>query len=137
MNKCVYVVDDQLDARESVKNILDAAGFRIAGESVNARDAIHELNYMEFLPDIILIDTDLPVMDGYSAAEIIGAIYPEITIILTGSGEIDEEIAGRCGVAGTVSKNIPPNEFLYNFTRIAGAIIFETGVATQRSHIYS
>lgn len=60
----VLVVDDYQDAREMYAEYLEFSGFRVA-EARNGLEALERA--FELLPDVILMDLSLPVMDGWEA----------------------------------------------------------------------
>jgi two-component system cell cycle response regulator DivK len=60
----VLVVEDYQDAREMYAAYLMFSGYRVA-EAANGVDAIEKT--VELMPDIILMDLALPVMDGWEA----------------------------------------------------------------------
>lgn len=60
----VLVVDDYQDAREMYAEYLEYSGFRVA-EAKNGAEAIEKA--LALLPDVILMDLSLPVMDGWEA----------------------------------------------------------------------
>jgi CheY-like chemotaxis protein len=60
----VLVVDDYSDAREMYVEYLAFSGFRVA-EAKNGAEAIEKAT--ELMPDLILMDLSLPVMDGWEA----------------------------------------------------------------------
>lgn len=63
-NPLVLVVDDYQDAREMYAEYLEFSGFRVAQAS-NGAEALEKA--FALLPDIILMDLSLPVMDGWEA----------------------------------------------------------------------
>jgi YesN/AraC family two-component response regulator len=79
----ILIVDDNLIARTSIRSLLDGHPFRICGEARNGKEAIEKV--VELKPDIILLDINMPVMDGIRAAHEIRVISPKAKIIfLTG-----------------------------------------------------
>jgi two-component system, cell cycle response regulator DivK len=60
----VLVVDDYADAREMYAEYLEFSGFRVA-EATNGAEALEKA--FELLPDVILMDLSLPVIDGWEA----------------------------------------------------------------------
>lgn len=60
----VLVVEDYQDAREMYAAYLAFSGYRVA-EATNGVEAISKTN--ELMPDIILMDLALPIMDGWEA----------------------------------------------------------------------
>src|SRR5687767_12816491 len=64
-NQWVLVVEDDDDTRESLAELLVALGFAVTTASDGAR-AIDEAS--QRLPSIIILDLDLPILDGWQAA---------------------------------------------------------------------
>ena len=64
MTKHILVVEDQEDNRQILRDLLTNAGYEMT-EAVNGREALAEVANRR--PDLILVDIQLPVMDGYEA----------------------------------------------------------------------
>lgn len=67
-NPTVMVVDDCDDIREMLKVVLSELGCRVV-EAVNGQEAV-EVAQSE-LPDLILMDINMPVLDGFGAVRLI------------------------------------------------------------------
>ena len=65
MSKCIPVVEDQQDNRRILRDLLGNAGFALM-EAESGEDALAAV--MTRWPGLILMDIQLPVMDGYEAA---------------------------------------------------------------------
>ena len=65
MSKCILVVEDQEDSRRILRDLLGNAGFELI-EAESGEDALSAV--MARRPDLILMDIQLPAMDGYEAA---------------------------------------------------------------------
>jgi two-component system, cell cycle response regulator DivK len=64
MGKCILVVEDQEDNRQILRDLLGNAGFDLI-EAENGEQALAALAKQR--PDLILMDIQLPIMDGYEA----------------------------------------------------------------------
>ena len=62
-NRCILVVEDDADVRETLAELLEAAGYQIAG-AANGRQALEYLRWAR-PPGLILLDLMMPVMDGH------------------------------------------------------------------------
>lgn len=100
----VLIVDDHPSFRATARAILEADGFEVVGEAhdgVSAVEAAHELH-----PDLILLDVQLPDMDGFAVASqlLTNGWAPEI--VLTSSRDAADfgPLVAQCGARGFVPK---------------------------------
>ncbi len=77
----VIIADDHVLFRAGVKTALSLKkDIRIIGEADNGQQLLHLLKHLE--PDVILLDIQMPVMDGITALPEIKKLYPHIRIIM-------------------------------------------------------
>jgi NarL family two-component system response regulator YdfI len=76
----LLIVEDHLMLRQGLTSLLKQYDFQIIYEAENGKLAIDLLNYIE--PDVILMDIQMPVMNGIEALKIIKRTYPSIKIIM-------------------------------------------------------
>ena len=62
MSKCILVVEDQLDNRQILRDLLGNAGYELI-EAENGEEALKAV--VRQRPDLILMDIQLPIVDGY------------------------------------------------------------------------
>jgi CheY-like chemotaxis protein len=79
----ILVVDDELDVRDSLKRVLDRAGYLVRTVA-NAVDAITELERSP--ADLVITDIIMPKLDGVQAIEMIRKAFPTIRIIAISGG---------------------------------------------------
>ena len=113
MRKCILVVEDQEDNRQILRDLLTSGGFDMI-EAENGADAITAAEANR--PDLILMDIQLPILDGYEATRRIKA-NPElksIPIIVVTSYALsgDEEKARLAGCDDYVAKPFSPRALL-------------------------
>ena len=75
----ILIVDDNSAARTTIRGLLDWHSFQVCGEAQNGKDAIEKI--VELKPDIVLLDINMPVMSGVSAAYEIRRISPATKIV--------------------------------------------------------
>jgi two-component system cell cycle response regulator DivK len=113
MNKRILVVEDQEDNRQILRDLLGSAGYELT-EAENGEEAIAAV--ANGRPDLILMDIQLPVMDGYEATRRIrtNPDLKSVPIIAVTSyaltGDEDKAIAAGCN--GYVSKPYSPRDLL-------------------------
>lgn len=86
----VLIVDDDMPMRSHLKNLMDwhSNGFEICGEANNGINAVESIKRK--VPDIIITDMNMPMMDGIGLIEHIEHQYPHIKLIaLSGYDDFD------------------------------------------------
>jgi two-component system chemotaxis response regulator CheB len=110
----VLVVDDSPVQRRFLRAVLDAAaGFDVVGEARNGREAVAMVERLR--PATILMDLDLPVMNGIEAIERIMAIRPTPIVVCSGYVGSDAspgnaQAAQAAGAVDVVAKPAPGEE---------------------------
>jgi two-component system invasion response regulator UvrY len=77
----VAIVDDHALFRQAAVTILSQIGFHVILEAVDGLDLLSLLSHHGALPDISVVDIDMPVMDGYETTRRLQLDYPSIKII--------------------------------------------------------
>jgi two-component system, NarL family, response regulator LiaR len=109
----LLIVEDQRIVREGLRAVLeDEDDIAIVGEAANGREAI-EL-YTRLRPDVVLMDLQMPVMDGPEATRQIRTIAPDARILVLTTYATDEFIfkALRAGAQGYLLKDASSDELL-------------------------
>lgn len=113
MSKKILVVEDQEDNRQILRDLLASAGF-VMVEAENGEAGVKAAATEK--PDLILMDIQLPVMDGYEATRRIKAdpALKSIPVIVVTSYALsgDEEKARAAGCEGYVTKPYSPRQLL-------------------------
>jgi response regulator NasT len=113
----VLVVEDEGITQMQLRRILNLAGLQIVGSVANGRDAV-EMALAE-RPALILMDINMPVMDGLEAAKRILEVYSSCIVMLTAYPDIDfQQIAQQYGAMGYVLKPIDSHFLLPELERI-------------------
>ena len=113
MSKRILVVEDQEDNRQILRDLLSGAGFEIIeaedGEAGVAAAAAHH-------PDLILMDIQLPILDGYEATRRLktDAVLRAIPVIAVTSYALggDEKKARAAGCDAYICKPYSPRQLL-------------------------
>ena len=111
--RTILVVEDQEDNRTILRDLLNHAGFDVL-EAVTGEEGVRAAEAHR--PDLILMDIQLPLLDGYEATRQIKA-QPElraIPIVAVTSYALsgDEEKARAAGCDGYITKPFSPRQLL-------------------------
>jgi DNA-binding NarL/FixJ family response regulator len=79
----VLIVDDHGGFRESVRELLEAEGFDVVGEAADGMEALSEAERLG--PEVVLLDIQLPGIDGFGVAEQLAAMPRAPTVVLISS----------------------------------------------------
>ena len=113
MTRRILVVEDQEDNRRILRDLLTDAGFEVL-EAGNGNDGVAMARSGE--PDLILMDIQLPGVDGYEATRRIKAepALKKIPIIAVTSYALsgDDEKAYKAGCDDYLSKPVSPRKLL-------------------------
>ncbi len=108
----VLIVDDQAPFRAVARTVVALTpGFEVAGEADSGEDAVSEAR--NIAPGLVLMDINLPAMNGIDATRQILAEAPDTVVILLStysSGDLPAD-AASCGAAAYVHKeDFSPDE---------------------------
>jgi CheY-like chemotaxis protein len=119
----VLVVDDEFDARELVKRLLEIAGATVSLAN-SASEAIERI--LAARPDVLICDIGMPAEDGYSLIrqlrvleESQDSVLPAVALTAYARSE-DRTRAIRCGFQNHLSKPVEPAELLAIVGSLAG-----------------
>lgn len=113
MKTSVVLADDHKLFRKGMRNLLE--DFHFVGEIFEAGNGIELLNLLQKLnplPDVILLDIQMPAMDGMEAQKRIRELYPQQKVIILTMDD-DEQVVLHMiaeGVNGYLLKNADPEE---------------------------
>ena len=100
-NKCILIVDDVKDIRESLALILEDEGYIIIQAS-NGLEALELLSVGQI--DMMITDILMPEMDGIELSTQVRNEHPDIKIILISGGGRDVSSEGECDYLGMAKK---------------------------------
>jgi DNA-binding NarL/FixJ family response regulator len=81
--RTVLIVDDHEDFRRTVRTLLEADGFEVVGVAADGRSAIAEAERLR--PQLVLLDIQLPDLDGFEVAARLGKASAPPAVVLTSS----------------------------------------------------
>ena len=81
----MLIVDDHDGFRESARALLEAEGFAVVGDAADGAGALAEVVRLQ--PDVVLLDVQLPDVDGFVVAERLAAAPDPPRVVLISSRE--------------------------------------------------
>jgi len=113
MKVTIGIADDQQLFLRSLSNLINSFdGFEVVVEALNGEELLKSLGLLKTLPDVVLIDVKMPVMDGPSAVCKIAAAYPGIKAVALSMSEDDHSVLSmlRAGCSAYLLKDVHPRE---------------------------
>ena len=129
----ILVVDDHPIVRDGLVAILSTqADFEVVGEASNGEEAVVQI--AEHKPDVMLLDLEMPVLDGVATLKQLQADGVDVRTIVFTVFDTDERIvsAMRSGAMGYILKGAPRDE-VFKAVRVVhdGGSLLEPLVATK------
>jgi DNA-binding NarL/FixJ family response regulator len=107
----LLIVDDQLLIRQGLKAMLEMEpDLQVVGDAANGKVALKQVEALQ--PDVVLMDIQMPEMDGQTATKLIVQNFPDVKVLILSTFDHDNYVADtiRAGARGYFSKDIPPRE---------------------------
>jgi DNA-binding NarL/FixJ family response regulator len=119
----VLIVDDMAQVRHDLRTLLPLAGqaaglqIEVVGEAGNGQEAIQRATALQ--PDAVLMDLEMPIMDGCEATRQIKTNSPSCRVIALTihSDETARQKAGQAGVDDFVVKGAPISSLIQAMTK--------------------
>jgi YesN/AraC family two-component response regulator len=107
----IMIVEDNSRARCALKALISQqAEIIVTAEASNGQEALHNIN--EQVPDIVLMDMNMPVMNGLEATRIIKTKWPQIKIIVLTMYPDYRSDALKAGADAFLLKGCPVEELM-------------------------
>jgi DNA-binding NarL/FixJ family response regulator len=116
----ILLVDDHLLFRKGLAQILSAQpDFAVIGEATDGIEAVELAR--QLVPDLVLMDINMPNCDGIEATRRIKAHMPEMRVVMltVSDDEADLADAVRCGADGYLLKDLQPEVLFDHLRRLA------------------
>lgn len=109
----IAVADDQPLVRSGLRMIIEGeADLRVVGEAADGAEAVELV--MSTLPDVLLLDVQMPGVDGLAAMEQIAATDATTRVLMLTTFDLDEYVyrAMRAGASGFLLKDMPGEDIV-------------------------
>lgn len=129
----VLIADDHPTLREGLRAILDTQpDFEVVGEAATGQDAVDRAAALR--PDVVLMDLEMPDLDGVEATRRIRERLPATSVIVFTAFDTDDRIIGavEAGAQGYLLKGAPRDE-IFRAIRVAceGGTLLQPAIASK------
>ena len=126
------IVDDHPLFLDGLKNLLTLRGIEVVGTAHDGMEALEKARSLH--PEIILMDIQMPNLDGLAATRLIKAELPDVKIVMLTMSAEDEDLfqAIKSGACGYLLKTQDVEEFFSLFLGLArGEVPLSPGLASR------
>jgi len=102
MARTAVIVDDHAGFRAQAARLLTAAGYDVLASCADGRTAVETI--VGLTPDLVLLDVQLPDIDGFAVLALVGAAGPSVVLVSTREAADYGGRIARSGAAGFLSK---------------------------------
>jgi DNA-binding NarL/FixJ family response regulator len=109
----IGIVDDHQLFLKSLSLMLQSFNnYNVVVEAVNGKDLQEKMNDIKIVPEIMLIDVNMPIMDGIATATWVNQNYPSVKMVALSQNDGDKTIIGmiKAGCCAYLLKDTHPNE---------------------------
>jgi DNA-binding NarL/FixJ family response regulator len=129
----IALVDDHRLFRSGIASLIsNFNGYNILFEAANGEELIRRIS-PKFKPDIILLDINMPVMNGTTTARWLRQKYPEINVIVLSMLDNAEKVLEmlKLGVRGYLLKDAEPFEFEQALQKVSQGEVYYPDFVTR------
>jgi DNA-binding NarL/FixJ family response regulator len=117
----VVLADDHKIIRDGIKALLTQdTGIRVVAEAANGSEVLEILSHTPV--DVVVIDANMPVMDGFEATRHIHESYPDVRVLMLSMLDHESYISKgiEAGALGYILKNTGKEEIIHAIQMVAG-----------------
>ena len=98
----ILIVDDHPSFRRCARALLEADGFSVVGEAEDGGEALTAIDSLQ--PDVVLLDIQLPDMDGFTVLEQLGTDAPQVVLVSSREASDYNGLIRSSGARGFIAK---------------------------------
>jgi two-component system, NarL family, response regulator NreC len=133
----LVLADDHVLVRQGLKTLLQSAGFVVAGEAADGREAVRLVRSEN--PDVAVLDISMPQFNGLNAALELARVCPRVKLVVLTQHDEPQYVteALRCGVKGYVLKSQAARDLVQAIEGVCrGEVYLSPGVASAVAEAY-
>lgn len=115
MKTNIIIVDDHTLVANTIADLIESLqGYSVTHQLRNGKELFEKLAITSNLPDLVLLDIHMPIMDGYQTMEQLQRDFPELKVLALSMNDDEESITKmmRLGACGFISKIISEDELI-------------------------
>ncbi|WP_407478615.1 response regulator [Elizabethkingia meningoseptica] len=135
----VAMIDDHDLLRKGICDFLKDFGFEIIFEAENGKLALEKMEEIEVIPDVMVVDINMPVMNGFETAKALLKKYPQTNVLAFSINDDVQDVVKMLqrGVKGYILKGADPEELKKAITVLNdGGRYFSAGVCEIAKEYY-
>ena len=108
----IVIVDDHLLVADSLKMLIETfSGYRVLYHAKNGMDLQQKIIAKKSIPDVILLDVNMPLMNGYETMEWLSKEHPDVKVLVLSMNDDEQMVLGMLsrGANGYLLKDIHPD----------------------------
>lgn len=129
----ILLIEDQTLMRQGLRTLLELEpGMQVIGEAADGQSGVRLA--LEMRPDVILMDVQMPGMNGVEATAALCAAWPAARVIILTTFDRDDYVfqAIRAGALGYLLKDAPADELMRTIRRVhAGEAFIQPEIASR------
>ena len=129
----IALVDDHRLFRSGIASLINNfSNYNVLFEAANGEELINKIS-PKLKPQIILLDINMPIMNGLVTAKWLKKTYPEIGVIVLSMFDDAEKVLEmlKLGVKGYLLKDAEPDEFEQALRKVAEGEVYYPGFVTR------
>lgn len=129
----IFIYDDSIERRESLKSLLNFnEEFKFVGEASNCVKVLKDIE--TYYPDIVLMDINMPEVDGLEGLKLIKTNHPEVKVLMQTAFDDSDKIftSIKNGANGYILKNDKPLSILQAIQEVyEGGAVMNPAIAQK------
>lgn len=131
----IAIVDDHQIVSEAIAGLINGMPqFNVLYEVRNGRELVHKFSSKKNIPDLVLLDINMPIMNGFETAAWLQEQHPELPFVALTMNDDDESIIKmlRLGAKGYLIKDIDSDELLVALDEVIKKGFYYTDLVTSK-----
>ena len=116
MTHNIVIVDDHVLIAKAIASIVNEhLNYQVLYEVSNGKMLMEKMANAKNIPDIVLLDISMPIMNGFETAAWLKSTHPDVLILALSMQDDDESLIKmiKAGAKGYLLKNVEPKELIY------------------------